>query len=58
MNERRTKKADYLLIDGLMRPNDPASIRQFFKTIKQPQKLLAIFGLLIHRYVAITSITG
>jgi hypothetical protein len=46
------------LIDSQRDRIDPASINQNLNTIKSAQNLLAIFGLLIDRYVAITSITG
>ena len=48
---------EYLLIDGQRDRIDPASIKQNLNTIKSAQNLLAIFGVLIGRYVAITSIT-
>jgi hypothetical protein len=46
------------LIEGQRDRIDPASIKQNLNTIKSAQNLLAIFGVLIDRYVAITSITG
>jgi hypothetical protein len=46
------------LIEGQRDRIDPASIKQNLNTIKSAQNLLAIFAVLMDRYVAITSVKG